>query len=93
MATHYCWIHGSSYIPQQYQQHMKCITDLDGIKSADEAPDTSYYQWVSFVLLIQAGTFILPHKIWKFLEGGLISSFGKDARAGLENNFWQLDQF
>jgi hypothetical protein len=55
----------------------------DGVKSADEAPDTSYYQWVSFVLLIQAGSFILPHKIWKFLEGGLISSFGKDARAAV----------
>jgi hypothetical protein len=44
MATHYCWIHGSSYIPPQYQGHMKCITDLDGVRSADEAPDTSYYQ-------------------------------------------------
>ena len=51
---------------------MKCITDLEGVRSADEAPDTSYYQWVSFVLLIQAGSFILPHKIWKFMEGGLI---------------------
>ena len=83
MATHYCWIHGSSYIPSQYQHHMKCITDLDGVKSADDAPDTSYYQWVSFVLLIQAGSFILPYRIWKFTEGGLISSFGKDARAAV----------
>ena len=31
MATHYCWIHGSSYIPPQYQGHMKCITDLVNI--------------------------------------------------------------
>ena len=44
MATDYCWIHGSSYIPKQYQQHMKCIVDLDGIESEDDAPDTSYYQ-------------------------------------------------
>jgi hypothetical protein len=35
------------------------------------------------MLLIQAGTFVLPHKIWKILEGGLISSFGKDARAAV----------
>ena len=44
MASDYCWIHGSSYIPPEYQQHMKCIVDLDGIESADDAPDTSYYQ-------------------------------------------------
>lgn len=28
MATDYCWIHGSSYIPKEYQPHMKCIVDL-----------------------------------------------------------------
>jgi len=28
MATHYCWIHGSSYIPPKYQHHMKCIADM-----------------------------------------------------------------
>ncbi len=44
MASDYCWIHGSSYIPPEYQQHMKCVVDLDGIESSDDAPDTSYYQ-------------------------------------------------
>ena len=44
MASDYCWIHGSSYIPPQYQKHLKCIVDLDGVESADDAPDTSYYQ-------------------------------------------------
>ena len=48
-------IHGSSYIPPEYQQHMKCIVDLEGVESADDAPDTSYYQWVTFMLLFQAG--------------------------------------
>jgi len=28
MATDYCWIHGSSYIPVEYQAHLKCIVDL-----------------------------------------------------------------
>ena len=23
MASDYCWIHGSGYMPKQYQQHMK----------------------------------------------------------------------
>ncbi len=43
---------------------MKCIADLDGVKSEDEAPDTSYYQWVVFMTLLQAGMFYAPYKIW-----------------------------
>ena len=30
--------------PKEYQPHMKCIVDLEGVESADDAPDTSYYQ-------------------------------------------------
>lgn len=83
MATDYCWIHGSSYIPKDYQKHMKCIVDLEGVESADDAPDTSYYQWVTFMLIFQAGTFLLPYKVWKAIEGGLIGSFGDDARSAI----------
>lgn len=75
MASDYCWIHGSSYIPPEYQAHMLCIVDQDGVHSADDAPDTSYYQWVTFMMLIQSGLFMLPSKIWKSMEGGLIKSF------------------
>ena len=30
MAAEYCWIHGSSYIPKQYQKHMKCAVNMEG---------------------------------------------------------------
>jgi len=80
VAQDYCWIHGSSYIAPQYQTHMKCIVDLDGVESADDAPDTSYYQWVTFMFAIQAAIFFLPYKIWASLEGGLIASFGTDGK-------------
>lgn len=102
MASDYCWIHGSSYIPPEYQQHLKCIVDLDGVDSADDAPDTSYYQvqchisiqelklnfwdffqWVTFFMMIQAGTFMLPYKIWRALEGGLLEEFGLDAKSAI----------
>ena len=46
-ANAHCWIHGSSYIGSSYQDHMKCVVDQEGIESADDAPDTSYYQWVT----------------------------------------------
>ena len=29
MAEDYCWIHGSLYMPPQYQRHMSCIYDQD----------------------------------------------------------------
>jgi hypothetical protein len=43
-----------------------------------EVPDTSYYQWVVFFLLFQAGLFALPSWIWKVAEGGVIRDFGVD---------------
>ena len=39
------------------------------------------FQWVTFVLMFQAGTFILPYKLWQFMEGGLIAEFGLDANS------------
>jgi len=91
VASDYCWIHGSSFIPIEYQHHMKCIADLEGVMTEDDAPDTSYYQWVVFVMLIQAGAFYLPYKIWSYCEGGLIESFSKEAKAAIiltrENSF------
>ena len=54
LAQDFCWIHGTSYIPPQYQPHMKCIVELEGVESEDDAPDTAYYQWVTFFMAIQA---------------------------------------
>ena len=41
-----------------------------------QTPDTSFYQWVPFILILQAALFYIPRKIWKTCEGGLIASFG-----------------
>jgi hypothetical protein len=86
LAQDYCWIHGSSYIPPQYQAHMKCIVDQydrqgKRFKSADDAPDTSYYQWVVFVFAFQAAIFYLPFKLWTVLEANLVASFGTDGKS------------
>ena len=60
---------------------MKCIADLEGVERKEDAPDTSYYQWVTFMQLFQAGLFMLPARIWNSLEGGLISSFGMEGKS------------
>ena len=48
--------------------------------SSDDAPDTSYYQWVTFMFCIQAALFYLPYRIWSALEGGVLASFGTDGK-------------
>jgi hypothetical protein len=80
-AKDFCWIHGSSYIPPEFQQHMRCIADLTHVERKEDAPDTSYYQWVTFMQLFQAGMFMLPPRIWKSLEGGLLESFGMEGKS------------
>jgi len=88
MASDYCWIHGSPHMPAKYYEHTKCAVDKDRTtpkEGEEDAPpyDTSYYQWVTFALLFQAGTFMLPYKIWRALEGGLIEEFGLEAKSGI----------
>lgn len=34
-------------------------------------------------MMFQAGTFMLPYKIWKALEGGLLEEFGMDAKSAI----------
>ena len=83
LAQDFCWIHGTSYIPPQYQPHLKCIVELEGVESEDDAPDTAYYQWVTFIMAIQAGAFYAPYYIWSLLEGGLMASFGTDGKSSV----------
>ena len=88
MTSDYCWIHGSPHMKEGYYEHTKCAVDKDRTtpkEGEEDAPpyDTSYYQWVTFALLFQAGTFMLPYKIWRALEGGLIEEFGLEAKSGI----------
>ena len=43
------------------QAHLKCIVEQEGVMSADEAPDTSYYQWVTFVFCLQVAATTSSH--------------------------------
>ena len=44
----------------------------------DDHKDTAYYQWVAFMLVINAIIFIIPHQLWKLHEGGLMKAFSKE---------------
>ena len=61
---------------------MSCIEPLPlpptGGDGEAEEGSTAYYQWVTFMQLFQAGLFMLPTRIWKSMEGGLLESFGTE---------------
>ena len=83
-VNQYCWIHGSynlidprtgesldgvfdgtgqSCIPSEYYDYHK------------EGPTKENYQWVTMMLFVHGLIFILPDKIWKYLEGGMINDY------------------
>jgi len=68
----HCWIHGTERIKDSDdQKHMNCV-------SRDVTEDNKsvvFYQWVTFMLLINAAIFRIPYIIWKLCEGGLMKSF------------------
>jgi len=85
----YCWIHSTFHIRSEYQGNVGCILDnvLAGrdsiLLAAADTPDTAFYQWVPFTLVFQALLFYVPRWLWKSFEGGLMETFGKDAKRGI----------
>jgi hypothetical protein len=75
LAKQHCWLHGSNWIPKEYQQDVDCFVSQKSVTSQADAPDTSYYQWVILFLLVEAAIFALPYRMWKVAEGGLMKGF------------------
>lgn len=74
----YCWIHSTFTLPDALAKKIGSEVPFPGIdnsgQSNGERSYHSYYQWVCFVLFIQAIFFYTPHYLWKVWEGGLMKT-------------------
>jgi len=85
----FCWIQGTFTIPSQITES-NAIHPGVGSPTAGEGDDNIYedptigdpedvrhhawYQWVAFVLFIQAVMCYTPHHLWKAMEGGKLNA-------------------
>jgi hypothetical protein len=83
-VTQYCWVHGSYKFALAQQEFAEEVAERIGANcipkdyydtEADGKPTTAYYQWVIFMLFGHGILFMLPDRIWKFFESGLVNEF------------------
>ena len=82
----YCWIHSTFSVPSRWGQisdeysegapHLAGRTNphpgVAPLEPGEEVVYHKYYQWVVFVLFLQAAMFYVPRVVWKHSEGGLM---------------------
>ncbi|PAA47327.1 hypothetical protein BOX15_Mlig006041g3 [Macrostomum lignano] len=59
-AENYCWVKNTYYVPEN--------ESIPSDKLDRSREELTYYQWVPFVLALQALLFYLPSAIWKLLN-------------------------
>ena len=88
----YCWIHSTfsvvsrwGSVQDEYGEGLPHSVGMEqphpGVappKPGEEVVYHRYYQWVVFVLFLQATMFHLPRLVWKHLEGGLMKMLVAD---------------
>jgi len=88
----YCWIHSTFSVPSRWGKvsdeygvgnpgEIAKNNPHPGIAPLEPGEDVvyhKYYQWVVFVLFIQAVMFHIPRIIWKHAEGGLMKNLVGD---------------
>lgn len=68
----YCWLHSTYSVNSRYKGELGKDHPMPGIGPDDDSGHVyhRFYQWVGFVLILQAGMFYMPRLLWKTAEGG-----------------------
>jgi len=100
----YCWIHGTFTVPKQLTGRIGYdmphpgvgpTTDPNLIRVNDEGDEIrhGWYQWVCFVLFLQAVLCYIPHYLWKSWENGKIKMMVQDLdQLGLDDPSTKKDR-
>ena len=56
----YCWVKNTYWLPFEHE--------IPKEHEDEKRHEILYYQWVPFILLIQASMFYAPHAIWRALN-------------------------
>lgn len=73
----YCWIHSTFTLPDALNKKVGVEVPHPGIDKytpGEKRVYHKYYQWVCFVLFLQAIMFYIPRYLWKLWEGGRLRS-------------------
>ncbi|XP_054712216.1 innexin inx2-like [Uloborus diversus] len=77
----YCWIHATFSVENAWEKEIGkeiAYPGVDKYKEGDSRVFHAYYQWVCFVLFLQALLFCIPRYFWKCMEKGKIKSLVMD---------------
>lgn len=77
----YCWVSSTSSLMKAFHKPVGrevLYPGVDKYTPGDERIYHQYYQWVCFVLFLQAIMFYLPHYLWKTWECGRLKALTTD---------------
>lgn len=77
MMDTFCWVHTTFSLPKSWHEEVGSHVIYPGVgnyRQGDAKVYHAYYQWVCFVLFLQAILFYIPRYFWKAMEGGKIKN-------------------
>lgn len=89
MVDQYCWVSSTISLPKALHKNVGTEVVYHGVDKhveGDEVIVHQYYQWVCFVLFLQALMFYLPHYLWKSWESGRMKALTADLEGPLVND-------
>lgn len=89
----YCWIHATFTLPEAFDKKVGIEVPHPGVdkyRPGEQRTYHKYYQWVCFVLFLQACLFYVPRYMWKLWEAGRLRSLVSDLNNPVEKNDSQV---
>ncbi|XP_023213455.1 innexin inx2-like isoform X2 [Centruroides sculpturatus] len=80
----FCWIHTTFSVPSAWHKEVGEEVPYPGVDKfvkGEKKVHHAYYQWVCFVLFLQAILFYLPRYFWKAMEGDRVKSLVMDLKS------------